>query len=443
MKKFAKKLFQLEARLVLKKYKPKIIAVTGSVGKTTTRDFLYSVLSKKIFVRKSEKSIATGLGIMLTVIGRPRADIAVTLGRSSFLSVSGYFLSTFFFGLKLLFWKSDYPCWLILEIDADKPGDVDSIKEWLHIDILVVTAIGSAPSHIEAFGSDIEKFLAEKNKLLDSVSREGTLVFNADDQTTCRMVGESPLRKISCGTTGDCDFRGSDFEILSANTGGLQKPTGMRFDILLNSGTKKTTATIMDSVGVHNEYATLLSVAVADLFSIKPAEAIKAIEKFVLLPGRMKIIAGVKDSTIIDDSYNSSPIAVSQAVETFARMAGGRKIAVVGDMLELGKFSADEHREVGKLLAPVAQCVVCVGLRARRIAETMLSLSFDENNISCFDTAGEAGDFLQNFIQPGDLILVKGSQNMRLEKVVEQIMRHPEDAHNLLVRQDDEWLARD
>jgi UDP-N-acetylmuramoyl-tripeptide--D-alanyl-D-alanine ligase len=124
-KKFIKNIFQFEARLVLKKYRPKIIAVTGSVGKTTTRDFLYSVLSKKFFVRKSEKSFTTELGIPLTIIGRPAADITLSFGsglRDSvpfFRLIYRYFF-TFLFGLKILIWKSSYPQYLILEIDGDK-----------------------------------------------------------------------------------------------------------------------------------------------------------------------------------------------------------------------------------------------------------------------------------------------------------------------------------
>ena len=444
IKQLAKKLFKFEARMILRKYHPKIIAITGSVGKTTTRDFLYAALSKKFFVRKSEKSVA-GLGIPLTIIGYHNFGITKN------------FLTTLFFGLKLLFWKSNYPAWLILEIDADKPGDVESVSDWLPVDILVVTAIGNVPAHIEAFGSDMQKFLAEKKKLLGSVHRDGVIIYNSDDETACRLVAESPLRKISCGVAGNANVRGSEFEILSSNAGGISKPTGMKFEITSREHSLGVSgealpppsvdsgfAIIMDTIGAHNEYAALLSVAVADLLDVPMSESVKAIEKSAPLSGRMKIIAGVCDSTVLDDSYNSSPIAARMAVETFARVeTSGRKIAVIGDMLELGKFSAEEHRELGRLLAPVAQYAVCVGLRARRVAETMLLLSFDEEKISCFDSASEAGEFLQNFIQPGDLILVKGSQAMRLEKTVEQIMRHPEDTRTLLVRQEPEWLSRD
>src|ERR1035437_3913092 len=308
IKKIVKKLFQLEARLILRKYKPKIIAITGSVGKTTTRDFLYSVLSKKFFVRKSEKSITTVLGVTLTVIGHPSAEIAFRVERFSFFPIIWQCLATLFFGLKLLVWKIEYPDWLILEIDADKPGDASSVSGWLSIDILVITAIGAVPSHIEAFDSDIEKFLTEKKKLLNSVSRDGVIIYNGDDETTGHLVSESSLKKISCGLSGDCSVRGSDFEILISNANGLSKPIGMQFNVFSNS--EKIIATIIDSVGIHNEYAVLLSTATSGFLNIPEEETIKAIEKSSLLPGRMKIIAGLKDSTIIDDSYNSSPIAV-------------------------------------------------------------------------------------------------------------------------------------
>ncbi len=444
-----KRLFQFEAGLIIKKYKPKIIAITGSVGKTTTRDFLYGVLSKKFFVRKSGKSLATGLGVTLTVIGRPRAEVAFVFDHpfsfSYFLKIAGDFLLTFFFGLKLLIWKENYPDWLILEIDADKPGDVDSISDLLKIDILIITAIGAVPSHIESFGSDMEKFLAEKKKLLNLVSRQGTIVYNSDDEITNRLVRDNPSPKISCGLAGDSQIRGSDFEILTSNTNNSPQPTGMKFDIFHSTAdSEKTTVTIMDSIGLHNEYAVLLSIAVSDLLGIPPVEATKMVEKIQPLPGRMKIISGVKDSIIIDDSYNSSPIAMRQAVENFAKIeTSGRKIIVIGDMLELGKYSTEEHRKIGHLVSNVAQYVICVGLRARHVAETILSLSYDENNISCFDDAVSAGKFLQNIIESGDLILVKGSQAMRLERVVEEIMRHPEDKSTLLVRQEPEWLSRD
>jgi UDP-N-acetylmuramoyl-tripeptide--D-alanyl-D-alanine ligase len=173
------------------------------------------------------------------------------------------------------------------------------------------------------------------------------------------------------------------------------------------------------------------------------SESAKIAEKSALLPGRMKIINGIKNSTIIDDSYNSSPIAARQALNALSRIeTNGRKIAVMGDMLELGRFSADEHKSLAGPIKSAASFAVCVGIRARRTGEELLSLGFPQESLACFDTSLEAGEFLKNEIKNGDIVLVKGSQNMRMERTVEAIMRHPEDKEKFLVRQEPEWLER-
>ena len=150
LKKIIKKIFQYEAGLVLKKYKSKVIAISGSVGKTLTREAVYLVLSKKFFVRKNEKSFTAELGVPLTIIGCPLGDITPI-----------QLIKNIFLGLKLLIYKNTYPDWLILEIDADKPGDLSFINSFLSIDILIMTAIGEVPSHVESF-YDINRFLLEK-----------------------------------------------------------------------------------------------------------------------------------------------------------------------------------------------------------------------------------------------------------------------------------------
>lgn len=430
LKQLIKKIFQYEAKLVLKKYNPKIITITGSVGKTITRDTLYGVLSKKFFVRKSEKSFTTELGVPLTIIGSSN-------GRGTISE----WLQNIVFGFWVLFKKEKYPDILILEIDGDKPGDIENISKWVKPDILVITEIGEVPSHIESFNSDMEKFLGEKKKLLEAVKRDGVVFYNADDEVIGRLMNDFTLTKVSCGLVKDCDVFGSDFQVLSGTMNGIKIPTGMTFDVEIN--TEKFSVNAMDTIGVSNEYATLLSLAVANNLGVSIKESVSIINKLATLPGRMKIISGIKDTVIIDDSYNSSPIAMKQAVDALFRVdISGRKIVVVGDMLELGKFSTNEHRAVARLLRDTANYVICVGLRSRKgICDELLSLGFDESNILSVDTSEEAGKFLQNMIQAGDIILVKGSQSMRMEKVVEEVMRHPEDKEKLLVRQEVEWVG--
>ena len=429
LKKITKKIFQYEASLVLKRYKPKIIAITGSVGKTLTREAVYLVLSKNFFVRKNEKSFTAELGVPFTIIGCPSGKITPVR-----------IITNILLGLKLLIWKSHYPDWLVLEIDGDKPGDLSLVSSFLSIDILIVTELGEVPAHVESF-YEIYNFLLEKKYLLNAVKREGVIIYNGDDMQVENVLRETVSRKISYGTSGDCNVYGSDFEILYTSDKKDSIPVGMSFEIAKEP--YKGQVSIIGTVGIHNEYACLSAFAVGVELGITEKEICVSLNKYKNMQGRMNLVSGIMNSVIIDDSYNASPVAMSMAISVLGRLkCVGKKIAVLGDMLELGKYSAEEHRKLAGLLKGTASNVICVGLRMRRVSEELLGLGFDESKIILADTSEEAGMELQKIIEEGDTVLIKGSQSMRMEKVVEEIMRHPEDREKLLVRQEPEWLSR-
>ena len=147
----------------------------------------------------------------------------------------------------------------------------------------------------------------------------------------------------------------------------------------------------------------------------------------------MNIIKGINDSTIIDDTYNSSPDALYQALFVLGEIeTSGRKIAVIGDMMELGKFSAEEHKKAGDFAKKNASIIITVGQRAKKMGENIIS----------FNTAYEASQYVRGIANKGDIFLVKGSQSMRMERVVKDLMAEPEKASELLVRQEPEWLAK-
>lgn len=429
IKQLAKKIFQWQAQAVLKLYKPKIIAVTGSVGKSLTKEAIYLCLSKKLFVRKSEKSFTAELGVALTIIGCPNGTgTALDWARNLLL------------GFQLLLWKRSYPDYLILEIDGDKPGDLSKVSKFVSPDILVMTAIGEVPSHIEAF-PDMESFLFEKRSMINAVKRIGTIIYNADDSVTANLLQDTVINKISCAIGGGANFIGTDLEILYANekTGGV--PTGMSFEIKGAGGTDKITT--FQSIGVQNQYAILLAFAVASNLGIPKPQIVASLNKFTSLPGRMNIVSGIKDSIIIDDSYNSSPVALSHAVSVFGDIkTKGKRIAVIGDMMELGKFSGESHKKAAEILSKKADFVICVGIRAKKICEELQNFGFSESKILSAHTSEEAGKELQRILETGDLVLVKGSQSMRMERVVEEVMRHPRDKGKILVRQEAEWQSR-
>lgn len=426
LKQLAKKAFQWEAQAVLKKYKPKIIAVTGSVGKSLTKEAIYMVLAKKYFVRKSEKSFTAELGVALTIIGCPN-------GTGSVLD----WFKNLLLGLELMLFKRRYPEYLILEIDGDKPGDLSGVSSFIYPDILVMTAIGEVPSHIELF-RDFESFLFEKRAIINAVKRDGVIIYNADDVTTSNLLKDVEIKKVSCGVESGTDFSGTEPEIIYKES---NIPAGVSFEI--KSGGENHKINIMESIGLQNEYAGLLAFAVGTNLGLHKPQIVASLNKFTALPGRMNIIRGIKDTTIIDDSYNSSPIALEQAISVFVGLKNdGKKIAVIGDMLELGRYSGDQHRKIAGLLNGKVEKAICVGIRARKIHEELLNLGFNTTDVLSFYSAEEAGKELQQILSEGDVVLVKGSQAMRMERVVEEVMANPKETKKVLVRQEIDWKNR-
>ncbi|MCA9360468.1 hypothetical protein KC730_01090 [Candidatus Kaiserbacteria bacterium] len=197
---------------------------------------------------------------------------------------------------------------------------------------------------------------------------------------------------------------------------------------------------ITETVGTHNVYSCMAAIAVADELSVPVVTAAESLLKLQTSPGRMKIIPGIKATLIIDDTYNSSPVACEQALQALKELSyAKRKIAVLGDMLELGKYSASEHRRIGAKVAETANVLFAVGIRAQNIAEGALSAGMSEKNIFQYEDVSRVSRELQNFLKLGDIVLIKASQGVRAEKIVEEVMAEPQKAEALLVRQDTEW----
>ncbi len=420
---------------MIKKYKPNIIAVTGSVGKTSTKDAIYSVVSKDAYVRKSEKSFNSEIGIPLTILGAPNA------WHNPFK-----WIQNLFDGLFLILFRANYPEWLVLEVGADRPGDIRSLASWLPVDIAVITKLPDVPVHVEFFDSP-QAVIEEKASLIKALKQGGTLILYADDERTKSLAlraGEHPV--IFYGMEKDSYVHAENMLPMFDAEGW---PSGMSAQIFVG----ETTAPIeiKGTLGTHALLSVLAGVAVGSVFK-KPIDAmVSSLKTYDPPPGRMRILRGIKETLIIDDTYNSSPAAASAALDALAfigphfakaRHKRGRKIAVLGDMLELGRHSVEEHRKLGAHTAKKATLLLTIGFRARDIAEGALDHGLKDGAILQFEDAEKAGQELDNFIKPGDTILVKGSQGMRMEKIVEMLMHNPERAHELLVRQDEEWKKR-
>jgi len=419
----------LEASLVLRKYKPKIIGITGSVGKTSTKEAVYAVLGFERSVRRSEKSYNSELGVPLTILGR----------KTAWLSPIGW-LMNILAGLKLIFIRDkSYPEILVLEMGVDRPGDIAKITDIARPDISVVTAIGEVPVHVEFFASP-EAIAREKSKILRNLGVNDLAVLNFDDLTVYDMKDKTRANIITYGFGEHADVRASNYQIIYREEDKKTIPVGISFKVDYKGST--VPVRLPKTFGKHQVYAALSAIAIGVHEGMNIIEAAEALSKYSSSPGRLKLIEGIKHSWILDDTYNSSPHALHAAIDTIRDIPAKRKIAVLGDMLELGQFTIEAHREAGKRMKNIVDVLIVVGPRAKFIADEARAGKFPQKNIFEFYDSWEAGRKLQEIIEEEDLILIKGSQSMRMERIVEEVMAYPQDAKDLLVRQDNAWKRK-
>ncbi len=414
-----------EARLLLKRAKPRIVAITGSVGKTSTKDAVYHAIKGKVRARKSEKSYNSDIGVPLSVLGLDNAWQNPVLWLKNIVD-----------GLLLALFPGNYPEVLVLEMGVDRPGDMKKLASWVKPDMVVLTRLPEVPVHVEYFGSP-EDVIAEKLALVEALAADGVLIYNHDDEKILEATKSVRQRAIGYGRYSPSDFMVTGDEVIYDHGA----PKGMSFKI--KHGAETADFSLLGAVGIGHAYNFAAATAVAGFFGLSLKDAATALADFVPPPGRMRLIPGIKDTVIIDDTYNASPTALDRALSTLFEIKGfNRKVAVLGDMLELGRYSIDEHERAGAQAAECSQLLVTVGVRSRGIAEGALSMGMSEKNILQYDDSKSAARELQNIIKPGDLILIKGSQGMRMEKLVEEIMAEPARANELLVRQSQAWKAK-
>lgn len=418
-----------QAKIVLKKYKPKVIAITGSVGKTSTKDAIFTVLSKFKTVRKSEKSFNSEIGLPLTILGCPNG-----------WSNPVVWLENIIKGFGLIILNKSYPEYLVLEIGVGKPGDIKrNVTPWLHPDIVVITRFPDKPVHVEFFNS-VDDIVEEKSALAFALKKDGVLILNHDDEKVYNIHNKANRRTVSYGLNENATYKGTYPVYLSITVDGVEVTRGLSFKLEHDGHTFPVM--LPNIVGMHYIGSALAAIAVAAEIGCDLLQSINYISEYSTPPGRLSLVEGMNNSTIIDDTYNSSPVAAAAAVEVLKEMKGKRKIAVLGDMLELGRYTEEEHHSLGLLVAPVVRMLILVGPRAKFIAEGALENGFNPKELYSFDSSKTAAKFLEGVVEKGDLVLIKGSQGVRLERAVEAIMAHKELKYKLLCRQETEWKAR-
>ncbi|HEC93832.1 MAG TPA: UDP-N-acetylmuramoyl-tripeptide--D-alanyl-D-alanine ligase [Candidatus Kaiserbacteria bacterium] len=416
---------------IIRKYKPTVIMVTGSVGKTSTKDAIAAALSEMYFLRKSEKSHNTEFGVPFTIIGveNPWRNIFA-------------WIRVFQEAFTLLLLPNHYPKMLVLEVGAGKPGDITDLLHMITPDIVVVTRLPEVPVHVEAYVSP-QAVREEEFMPAYALAPAAPLIISADDLYARDMALRLPVRTITYGMNEDAQvhIEHPDFLIEDGRVRGMQAQVSVNGVNGVNGAPRTATGTVAvrGALGRQQLFAPVSALAVAVALSTSIDSALAGLSAYTPPPGRGRILDGVQGSIIVDESYNASPVAVVESLSTLRDITPtSRRIAVLGDMLELGRYSVSEHARIGELVAHCADLLITVGVRAQGIAHSAQEAGLNVKNIHICNTVQEASDILSKLAHPNDIFLVKGSQSVRLERVVKTLLKNPGDSV-YLPRQDRQW----
>lgn len=359
------------ARFWRDSFHPVVVAVTGTVGKTTTKEMVALMLSQSFTVLKSEGNLNTEFGVPLTI-----------------------------------FKLNEKPQFLVLELGLQKPGDIERLTKVARPQVGIITQIG--PAHLEYLGS-VDNILKEKLRLIEHLPAGGIVVLNKDNKYLASIRPRENLNTVYYSLKEKAEIRGKILRQEENQTLLNVESQGKAFDFSLPFTGK---AFIEDF---------LAAFSACFLLGVSPQAMSRALQNFKILPGRGEVKCLPNGVWLIDDSYNSNPTSLFASLENFVSLAKGRKIAVLGDMLELGKDAAFWHRKAGESLPQEINLFFLVGKLVREIARGAIRNGLDRSRIQCFESHDELNFYLKNSLKPGDWVLVKGSRGMGMERIIEEM----------------------
>ncbi|MCX6725453.1 MAG: UDP-N-acetylmuramoyl-tripeptide--D-alanyl-D-alanine ligase [Candidatus Saccharibacteria bacterium] len=385
-----------------------VVAVGGSVGKTGTKYAIATLLNQKLRVQYQQGNYNDIVTVPLVFFG---------ITEPSLYNPFAWLLALI--KTEILLHK-DYPFdVVVLELGTDGPGQISRFSEYLNIDLAVVTAI--ADEHMEYFGS-LDAVALEELELINISKRT---IINSDLCDSKYLPNDK-----SFDTYG---FAKADYQLTDLVT------ENQKFDFTIMKGESKLLASSYEGIAKSQLYSLLAATAVADILSVPVEEISLGIKKITAVNGRMNLLNGISNSTIIDDSYNSSPLAVKSALDALSAFKGDYKIAILGNMNELGNLSAAAHIEIGDYCNPrYIDLLATIGPDANQY----LAAAAEKKGcvVERFDSPYKAGEWVKQRIKDGTIVLVKGSQNgVFAEESVKQLLSDKNDVSKL-VRQSKYWL---
>lgn len=390
------------AKTVLWRRKPIVVGITGSVGKTTTKDMIAHILREHKKVGYATKNFNNEIGVPLTILGMEK-DIQSIAGVCNVLK----HWAVAMFGVS-------YPEVVIVEMGVDRPGDMEYLLSIVQPDISVLTAISFA--HSEFFHS-IEEIAAEKQKIITHAKKSTIAIVNYDDRYARNVRDKTSGPVLFYGKNEEALYCASDVEVCFRQC----HTTGLSFK--LNYDGKVIPVRLHHLCAEHLIYATLAALTVAHQFHINMIEAVGDIADFVTSPGRMRLVEGKNDVLVIDDTYNASPKAMKAAIITLNSVPALRRIAVLGDMRELGSVSKEEHLKIARVISKCdIHAVFLVGDEMRVAYEELVR---SHKNVWHADRSTDVVSDVLVYVEQGDVVLVKGSRGIHMEEVTRRLAQDP------------------
>lgn len=418
-------ILRMLARSVLRARQPIIVGITGSVGKSSAKEATALVLSKNFTIRYSPGNYNNEFGLPAAILGIKSPGRSLLLwiqaGAEAVLSI-----------LRL----RPYPEVLILEMGVDHPGDMDYLLSIAPPDIAVLTHVSE--SHLAQF-ENIDQIAKEKGKLVAAIPDSGTAIVNADNDLALQQGERTTAAVISYGLAEGASLRADNIRLLQEGN----RIEGLSFK--LNSGGKSIPVRLPGIIGRHHISAVLAAAAVGTALKMNLVDIAAALVEFQTLPGRMRLLDGDADIRVIDDTYNASRASTEAALATMRELIAPRKVVILGDMLEIGSTSDEVHRMLrDAVISSGASVFVGVGQHMRFLSDALRGTNFPEKNIFYFPDPVTALERIHTVVRPHDLVLVKGSQGLRMELVVEALLggeQRAEKNRSLLCRQSTAWRA--
>jgi UDP-N-acetylmuramoyl-tripeptide--D-alanyl-D-alanine ligase len=413
------KILNALAKKILSKYNPVVIGITGSVGKSSTKKAIYEILKNRYKVVCNDSRFRTDLNIPLAIIGEESGGRSVRK-----------WIRIIAKALILVIRKKSYADIVILEMGVDRPNDMRSMLEVVKPNIGILTGVGKFPPHTKYFKS-ASHIAREKAILIKSLGKKDLAILNCDDKFAIDLPKNIKAEVMTYGFSENSVLKAEEIFLGDKKWKIESGSAGMSFKISYKGTTVPFRLPYV--LGRGHVYAVLSAVAVGIRFGFNLVKMSEIVSSYRSLPGRMKLIEGIAGSLIIDDTFNANPSSMISALETVRKLDAPRKIAVLGDMLELGEYCESGHREAGKQVSRSVDLLFTYGSRSKVILKQARDGGMAVNSSFHFGDSNELIKSLRETIKSGDIVLVKGSRAMRMEKIVSEIMAKPELADELLI----------